>query len=139
MRYRQDRGAADPPLTRPSRLSREDQYASEGLLHVQERNSRWSAGDVRSAWGENQILEAYFGPTLDAPSYVSRTGHRWPADQRAEAERRTAGVPGTTFVSRAFGAFPIFLWPRPGFRICATAFVGVLLGLAGGAFRRRSR
>ena len=37
---------------------------------------------------ENLILEKYYAPVLDTPSYVSAQGHRWPASQRADAEAR---------------------------------------------------
>ena len=63
---------------------------SEGLLHVQERNRRWEAGDIRAAWSENLILEKYYAPVLDTPSYISRTGHRWPA---ASAPTPSSGLP----------------------------------------------
>ena len=81
-----------PPIERPRSRSREDQYMSEGLLHVQERNRRWEAGDIRAAWSENLILEKYYAPVLDTPSYISRTGHRWPAGQRADAGQRLASA-----------------------------------------------
>jgi VanZ like family len=81
-----------PPIERPRSRSREDQYMSEGLLHAQERNRRWEAGDVQAAWSENLILEKYFAPVLDTPSYISRTGHRWPPGQRADAAHRLANA-----------------------------------------------
>jgi VanZ like protein len=95
-----------PPVERPPSRSREDQYMSEGLLHVQERNRRWEAGDIRAAWSENLMLEKYYAPVLDTPSYISRTGHRWPAGQRADAEQRlasTSSAPGS-YESRADAA-----------------------------------
>jgi VanZ family protein len=95
------RWAADPPLVRRT-LGREDQYRSEGEAHVRARNTAWEQGDVRTAWGENLILERYYAPVLDTPSHISKTGHRWHPDHRADAERRlqttTAAAP---FVSAA--------------------------------------
>ena len=88
-----------PPIERPRSRSREDQYMSEGLLHVQERNRRWEAGDMSAAWSENLILEKFYAPVLDTPSYISRTGHRWPDDQRAHANQRRA--PASSYESRA--------------------------------------
>ncbi len=88
------RWATAPPVVL-RRMSREDQYMSEGVVHVQERNRLWSAGDAAGAWHENLILERFYAPVLDTPSYVSRTGHRWPPEQRADAEaraRRSVGV-----------------------------------------------
>ena len=62
---------------------------------------------MRAAWSENLMLEKYYAPVLDTPSYISRTGHRWPAGQRADAEQRLAstssGAPGS-YESRADAA-----------------------------------
>ena len=78
----------NPPLARPASRSREDQYQSEGHQHVQERNRQWAAGNIVAAWHENQILELFYAPVLDTPSYLSKTGHRWPDEQRADALHR---------------------------------------------------
>jgi len=92
----------EPPIERPRSRSREDQYMSEGLLHVHERNRRWEAADMAAAWSENLILEKYYAPVLDTPSYISRTGHRWPPEQRADAEQRLGSArPAASFESRA--------------------------------------
>jgi len=100
-------------VDRPKRLSAEDQYMTEGLWHVQQRNNAWTAGDVRAAWNENLILERYFAPVLDTPSYVSKTGHRWSPAHRADAEKRVAAAAGRTahYESRAEPA-AIHVWPR---------------------------
>jgi VanZ family protein len=107
--------AVAPPRVRPPRLSREDQYMTEGLQHVQARNAAWTGGDALTAWRENAILERYFAPVLDTPSYVSPIGHRWSAAQRADGERRTRDAAATAFESRAFPypiytASPIVVW-----------------------------
>jgi hypothetical protein len=139
---RERRWQLSPPLVPPPRFSPEDQYFSEAMLHVQERNRRWSSGDILSAWKENQILETYFGPAIDTPSYVSSTGHRWAPEQRADAERRgSANNESSTFESQAFGSFPILLWPRTTFRLLSAGAVGALLGFAAMRDRqtRRSR
>jgi hypothetical protein len=78
---------ASPPVV-IRRLSREDQYLSEGLWHVQRRNEAWTKGDVSTAWRENLILEKFFAPVLEAQTYASATSHRWPPEQRAEAAFR---------------------------------------------------
>jgi VanZ family protein len=130
--------ATAPPLTRPRRLSREDQYMSEGLLHVQARNILWAAGDLAGAWHENRILEEYFAPVLDTPSYVSAAGHRWAPSQRTDAEAR-GGPPlraPAVFVSQAQGEFPIFTWPHARFRTLAAVLVVTLLA---GAYACRRR
>jgi hypothetical protein len=94
-RDRADRWRADPP-TVLRRLSREDQYMDEGLWHIRRRNDAWTAGVFFIARRENRILEEFFAPVLDAPSYVSKSGHRWPPEQRADAERRAAQIRGRT-------------------------------------------
>lgn len=94
------RWATDPPLVL-ARVSREDQYRSEAEAHVRARNNAWDAGDVRTAWHENLILERYYAPVLDTPSHVSATGHRWAPEHRLDAERRYNALPPGTFTSRA--------------------------------------
>ena len=86
-RDRHARWREAPPVSL-RRISREDQYLSEGLWHVQRRNEAWANGDIASAWRENLILEKFFTPVLDAQTYASDTLHRWPAEQRAEAASR---------------------------------------------------
>lgn len=104
---RRDLWRAAPPLVRPDRLSREDQYMTEGLQHVQARNRAWAAGNTVEAWHENAILERHFAVVLDTPSYVAKAGHRWSPEQREEAGRYRA-IPGAEpFRSRAF-PYPIY-------------------------------
>jgi VanZ family protein len=86
--------ASDPPLVRRT-LAREDQYRSEGEAHVRARNAAWDAGDVRTAWFENRILEEFYAPVLDTPSHISPTGHRWDAAHRADAARRLNNLSAT--------------------------------------------
>jgi hypothetical protein len=78
---------ARPPVA-IQRVSREDQYLSEGLWHVQRRNVAWKNNDIAVAWRENLILEKFFAPVLDAQTYASATPQRWPAEQRAAAASR---------------------------------------------------
>ena len=84
------RWKTDPPLTW-RRLSREDQYMDEGLWHVRRRNQRWDEPDHAGSWQENRILEIYFAPVLDTPSYVSAVGHRWADAQRDNAQQFALG------------------------------------------------
>jgi VanZ like family len=107
-----------PPIQRPQRMSREDQYMSEALLHVQQRNRQWDAGNFVASWCENLILEKFYAPVLDTPSYVSRTGHRWPPAQRTDAQQRVAAAhmpsPQTyeSLADATEGHHFIRLWPR---------------------------
>lgn len=106
---RETRWRTHPPLTF-SRYSQEDQYMDEALWHVRRRNDAWAAGDRATAWNENRILEVFFAPVLDTPSYVSKVGHRWPAAQKEDAQRTAPPADGT-YVSDA-EPLPIFLWSR---------------------------
>jgi hypothetical protein len=114
----------DHPPTVLRRLSREDQYMDEGLWHVRERNDAWTAGDYFTAWRENLILEEFFTPVLDTPSYVSKSGHRWPPAQRADAERRAA-ADTRPYVSTAEPR-PIVLVPKLLFWTLAVGLIVVL-------------
>jgi VanZ family protein len=104
-RDRSARWQAEPPLTF-RRLSREDQYMDEGLWHVRRRN----LVDEPEAWAENRILEEFYAPVLDTPSYTSKTGHRWAPEQRANAEAAATANPAP-FVSAA-QPYPIYAIPR---------------------------
>jgi hypothetical protein len=116
-RDRAERWRTDPPTTLV-RLSREDQYMDEGLWHIRRRNESWDANDFAAAWGENRILEKFFAPVLDMPSYAAGIS-RWPAAQREAAEvGRPAG--GDSYVSRA-EPYPLFLVPRSLFWLAALA------------------
>jgi VanZ family protein len=123
--------AVHPLPQKLQRISREDQFMSEGVVHVQERNRQWAAGHVRAAWQENLILEKYYDAVLDAPSYVSATGHRWPAPQRADAAARVGtdptGAAAAAYVSQAY-PYPIVLWSRRRFWMSvAPILAGILL------------
>ncbi|NOT25149.1 MAG: VanZ family protein [Acidobacteria bacterium] len=108
-RDRVERWAAHPPVALV-RVSREDQYLSEGLWHVQRRNDAWEANDFSKAWRENLILETFYAPVLDTPSYAG-TGHRWPLEQRAEVESRP-DLDRAPAVSEAY-RYPLWIWPDP--------------------------
>jgi VanZ family protein len=116
----------DPPTTF-TRLSREDQYLDEGFWHVRRRNEAWAATDYATARNENRILEAFFAPVLDTPSYAAKTGNRWHADQREQAERE-GGIPGARYVSRA-EPLPILDWSKGVFWLVAIVVAAALTGL----------
>ena len=105
---RTERWKARPPIA-IRRLSREDQYLDEGLWHVRRRNS---TDDVTEAWRENLILERFFAPVLDMPTYASANGNRWPFEQRIDFGARAGD--GASFVSTA-EAYPLVTWPASGY------------------------
>jgi hypothetical protein len=123
---------ATPPPLRLVRLSEEDQYLTEGIQHVRERNELWEKGDFRGAWLENRILEEYFEPVLDTPTHEG-AGHRWSAEQRAVAASRAASQPATAYVSSAY-PYRLYKWSRTVFWIPVGLGTGVLLLIS----RRRS-
>jgi len=118
------RWRSDPPA-QLHRLSREDQYLSEGLWHVQERNRAWGADDPFSAWRENLLLERFFSPVLDTPSYAARAPARWPAQQRYETAARVSSDPGI-YISRA-APYPIYAWPPAAFWAVVAAVVAAVM------------
>ena len=117
-----------PPLVL-KRISREDQYLNEGLSHVRWRNRKWSEGDVVAAWNENRILEKYFAPVLDTPTYEGKQGHRWPAEQRADADaRRAVNGPAPHYASEGFP--DVYRWSKTVFW-AAVIIVAAALASAG--------
>ena len=112
-----------PPLVL-QRVSREDQYMTEGVTHVQRRNELLAAHAVKSAWMENLILEKYYAAVLDTPSYDSRTGHRWSAEQRASVSSRASGS-DPSYVSTA-NPYPIVAWSRALFWLASIAFAAAV-------------
>ena len=129
-RERAARWRANPPMTW-SRLSREDQYMTEGVTHVRRRNICWGS-DWPCAWHENLILERYFAPVLDTPSYISPTGHRWDSVQRADAEAQTAAAlkgaaAGRTYLSEADKDSPVFTRSKTVFWSAIVAAMVLLL------------
>ena len=105
---RAERWRVRPPLVQ-RRLSREDQYLTEGLWHVQRRNQALNAGDLADAWRENRILEQFYAPVLEAPTYADPSGHRWSAEQHAEVAQ-WPGVDRAPSVSDAY-PYPMYVWP----------------------------
>ena len=125
-----------PPLVL-RRISREDQYLSEGLAHVRWRNRQWDAGKHDVAWNENLILEKYFSPVLDTPTYEGKAGHRWPVEQRADAAGRAANFAATTpYVSAAY-PYRIYTWRKSVFWSAVLAVTAALLIVSAVIARRR--
>jgi len=123
-RDRAVRWRTQPPVVL-HRLSREDQYLSEGLWHVQARNLAWTAGDPFTAWRENRILEVFFAPVLDTASYASPIPPRWPPDQRAQTAARVGGDPGI-YISRA-APYPIYTWPPLAFWPAVAVIIAAII------------
>jgi hypothetical protein len=121
---RERRWRQAPPLTW-SRLSREDQYLSEGIAHVQRRNQRWEENDIRAAWFENLILERYYAPVLDTQTYIAAP-HRWSPGHRAEAAARLPAGAGAPYESDAEPS-PIYTWPKLWFWAALAVIVVALL------------
>jgi hypothetical protein len=125
---RMGRWKTDPP-TVLRRLSREDQYMDEGLWHVRRRNLRFDEEAFGAAWHENRILETYFAPVLDTPSYVSTAGHRWPEAQRQQAQGAAAAAVSAPYTSDA-QPYPILLLPPWALWLAAAVAIAACLTLA---------
>jgi hypothetical protein len=104
---RREAWQASPPSTMRT-YSREDQYLAEALWHVQRRNDMEGEGGIWATWKENLILEKYFAPVLDFPTYRTPEGARWPAEQRGNVAA-AAAADRRPFVSDAH-PFPIYAW-----------------------------
>ncbi len=102
----------------------------KGLWHARRRNQRWDENDHEGAWQENRILEIYFAPVLDTPSYVSG-GHRWPAahTRRGPARLAESNEPYTSDAQ----PYPIVLVPRWLWRLGAVVALAAIAGLRGRA------
>jgi VanZ family protein len=122
---------ADPPPVVLVRLSREDQYLTEGVQHVRWRNRLWDQGDIGGAWLENRILEKYYEPVLDTPTHEG-AGHRWPAAQRADAQSRGAAASVPSYVSGAY-PYTLYPWPKP------AVWLVTVIGTAGMLWSSRRR
>lgn len=72
--------------------SGEDRYRTEAGWHVSHRNASLDAGQPRTAWIENRILETYYDPFLDLQSSSGGGSHRWSPAQRAEAAARVSAA-----------------------------------------------
>jgi len=127
---RRNRWDANPPRTL-RRLSREDQYLDEGLWHIRQRNRAESV----EAWHENLILERFFAPVLDIPTYATPDSNRWPIEQRQNMEASVKGI-DAPFVSAA-EPYPIVTWPKSTYWIVVAAIVIALLAI--GAFAGSTR
>jgi hypothetical protein len=103
-------------------FSREDQYLDEGIWHVRRRNT----AEAFEAFHENLILERYFAPVLDIPTYATPNPNRWPLEQRRNIEASIQN-PGANFLSAA-EPYPIVTW-RPD--VFWSVVIAVALLLAG--------
>ena len=131
-RDRTERWRTEPPRVL-RRLSQEDQYLDEGLWHVRARNRE----DGINAWRENLILERFFAPVLDTPTYASPDGNRWSAEQRANMEARI-DPNAPPYVSGA-EPYPIVTWSHSWFWsvVAAVTLACLAVSLLGG--RQRSK
>jgi hypothetical protein len=120
---RDSRWRTQPPI-QIARLSKEDQYLDEALWHVRQRNS----SEPPDAWRENLILERFFAPVLDLPTYASATGTRWPPEQRANVEAAIANAPAAAFVSAA-PPYPLVAWPKTIYWASAIGIVLLVMAL----------
>jgi hypothetical protein len=92
--------AAEPP-TDLRAYGVEDFFLTEAARHVQARNEAVAAGEWAAAWGENRILEEWYGPFLGLRSFASGDLHRWPDEQRRDVESRREPT-GERYVSPVF-------------------------------------
>jgi VanZ like family len=104
------------------RTSIEDHYLAEGVWHIQRRNE---VEDPIRVWHENLILEKYFAPVLEFPTYSTGAGAKWPAEQRANAAAQV-GTAASAYRSTA-NPYPIYTWSPATFWISVIALIAVLV------------
>ena len=122
-RDRAERWKTDPPSIL-RRMSVEDHYLAEGLWHIQRRNE----GTGLHTWKENLILERFFDPVLQYPTYSTPSGARWPLEQRANAEARYGHDPAP-YISGA-NPYPIYTWnAMPFWTTSAVVIAAAVLGI----------
>ena len=123
-RDRAARWQAAPPREL-RRTSIEDHYLAEGAWHIQRRNE---IEDPQRVWHENLILEKYFNPVLEFPTYATGSGAKWPAEQRAHNAARVASEVGP-YRSTA-NPYPIYTWNRTMFWVSVTVVIAALFLLS---------
>jgi len=121
---RRNRWDANPPRTL-RRLSQEDQYLDEGLWHIRQRNRAESV----EAWHENLILERFFAPVLDIPTYATPNPNRWPIEQRKNMAESVQG--GNASFFSAAEPYPIVTWPKSRYWTVVAVVAIALLVIAG--------
>ena len=122
-RDRRARWQSAPPRAL-RRTSIEDHYLAEAAWHIQRRNE---VEDPQRVWHENLILEKYFAPVLEFPTYSTGSGAKWPPEQRANnAARASDAVPYRSTAN----PYPIYTWNRTMFWISITVVIGALFLLA---------
>jgi hypothetical protein len=102
------------------RMSIEDHYLAEGVWHIQRRNE----GDDWTRWSENLILEKYFRPVLEFPTYSTPSGARGPPEQR-DAMAAKVSTGSHSYVSSA-NPYPIYLWSTATFWAGVAALIVML-------------
>jgi hypothetical protein len=130
-RDRAARWALAPPVA-VARMSREDQYLGEGVAHVRWRNQALDRGDLTTAWHENLILERYFAPVLDHPSYATGTVSRWAPHTREDVAARAPRVH-----EYDSAALPVPLYEWPPLVVAGGALAAAMASVACGAVAER--
>lgn len=117
---RAERWKMDPPSFL-HRMSVEDHYLAEGVWHVQRRNE----GTGLNTWKENLILERFFDPVLQYPTYSTPSGARWPAEQRVNVEAQHGHDPAPYFSSA--NPYPIYTWSPMAFWTTVAVGIGAAI------------
>ena len=72
---------------------------------------------------------------LDAPSYVTKAGHRWPPEQLAEVRALAQVGLAAPFVSQAF-PYPLYHWAPFAVWIAAVALAALCVAASNASGRR---
>ncbi|MEO1083037.1 MAG: VanZ family protein [Acidobacteriota bacterium] len=101
--------AAEPPDGRA--WHRKDYYLWEAASHANHRNASQDAELWTFAYQANRILERYYGPFLDIPSFRGAGGpHRYGPDAVRELESKATPDP-SAYLSPVHGK-SLWIWPK---------------------------
>jgi hypothetical protein len=87
------------------------------VWHIQ----RCNEGTGLHTWKENLILERFFDPVLQYPTYSTPSGARWPPEQRANVEAQYGHDP-SPYISEA-NPYPIYTWNPMAFWTTAAVMI----------------
>ena len=94
-----------------------------------------NTAETDEAWRENPILERFFVPVLDMPTYASPNGNRWPPEQRADISQRAGAI--DSYLSTA-ESYPIVVWSGRAFW-SVVVLVALVLAIAPFGLARRDQ
>jgi hypothetical protein len=124
--------AGDLPSLDP--LDHEDYFFVEGTSHVAHRNASLTAGDARTAWKEQRILERYYAPVLEQRGLHSGEALDLEPAHREDLRRQAGRLGGRAYSSPVLADRIILTPSKPAWWTgVGTAVAALLLAAVAGA------